>query len=102
MKLRRVQQVEFGFSVICLVLSLWALSAGNRAAEDAELKYGANVDSGIHLTLLGFLYLAPLAALFFLSALSLVFSWRISNALFYLATSYFLVPIFLLIVLVFL
>jgi len=94
MKFRRNSIIEFGFAALCLISYLWALSTADLAAEEAEIKYGANIDSGSHLMLLGNLYLAPLALLFFLSALSLAYSWKGSSILFYLAVSYFLVPIF--------
>lgn len=93
MKFRRFSIMEFSFAALFLIAYLWALSTANLAAEEAEIKYGANIDSGFHLMLLGNLYFAPLALLFLLSGLSLAYSWKGSGILFYMAVSYFLVPI---------
>lgn len=93
MKFRRYSLMEFGFAAFCLISYIWVVSAANNAAEQAEIKYGGNIDSGFHLMFLGNFYLAPLALLFLLSALSLVYPWKGSGILFNVAISYFLVPI---------
>jgi len=84
---RRLIKVDGTMAVLFGALCAWAIYESYAAAQEAIREYGRNVDSGALVGAVGILYLAPVALLFGVAAVSMWRSWRFGWALHWFAVA---------------